>query len=117
MSVDPGESLHVLAAELGTPVGIAHAHVRLLLEVRLSNEGDRRRALEQLQKALARLSDLSHETSALANWLDREDSPVVRIDAARLVESVMSPPSNSRVVLDTSDLPAMAALTSADCPQ
>jgi signal transduction histidine kinase len=45
MSVDISDILHVLAHELRTPVGIAHGYVRLLLEERLSQESDRRRAL------------------------------------------------------------------------
>jgi signal transduction histidine kinase len=68
--VEINEILHVLAHELRTPVGIAHGYVRLLLEERLPGEAERRRALEQMQKALARLSDLSHETSALAAWYE-----------------------------------------------
>lgn len=70
MPVEISDILHVLAHELRTPVGIAHGYVRLLLEDRLPGEADRRRALEQMQKALARLSDLSHETTALAAWYE-----------------------------------------------
>ena len=70
MPVEISDILHVLAHELRTPVGIAHGYVRLLLDDRLPGEAERRRALEQIQKALARLSDLSHETSALAAWYE-----------------------------------------------
>ena len=72
MPVDISDILHVLAHELRTPVGIAHGYVRLLLEDRLHQEADRRRALEQMQKALGRLSDLSHESTALASWFEQD---------------------------------------------
>src|SRR5262245_37423647 len=90
MSVVIGDVLHVLAHELRTPVGIAHGYVRLLLEDRLPAESDRRRALEQLQKALGRLTDLSHETSALANWYERDESAAVAVGTRSLLDAVMS---------------------------
>ena len=72
MTVDVNDILHVLAHELRTPVGIAHGYVRLLLENDFPSEADRRRALEQMQKALGRLSDLSQETTSLAAWYEQD---------------------------------------------
>ena len=92
MPVDIGDLLHVLAHELRTPVGIAHGYVRLLLEDRLPQEADRRRALEQLQKALSRLTDLSHESSALANWFEREAQPPARVRVRELMDAVAATP-------------------------
>src|SRR4029453_11667771 len=89
MSVDIGDILHVLAHELRTPVGIAHGYVRLLLEDRLPAESDRRRALAQLQKALGRLTDLSHQASALANWYERTESARAVVETRMLVDAVM----------------------------
>src|SRR4029450_12367478 len=90
MSVDIGDVLHVLAHELRNPGGIAHGYVRLLLEDRLAAESDRRRALEQLQKALGRLTELSHDTSALANWYERDESDPAPVETRALLDAVMS---------------------------
>ena len=81
MSVDISGILHVLAHELRTPVGIAHGYVRLLLEDRLPQDHDRRRALEQMQKALGRLTELSHESTRLAAWFEQDHGPVVDVSA------------------------------------
>ena len=89
MPVEISDILHVLAHELRTPVGIAHGYVRLLLEDRLPGEADRRRALEQMQKALARLSDLSHETTALAAWYELP-SDANPSEARAIIEGVRS---------------------------
>lgn len=71
MPVDISAVLHVLAHELRTPTGIAQGYVRLLLEDRLPEPADQRRAIEQMQKALTRIGELSHESSALATLLDQ----------------------------------------------
>lgn len=89
MPVEISDILHVLAHELRTPVGIAHGYVRLLLEDRLPGEADRRRALEQMQKALARLSDLSHETTALAAWYELPSDANLS-EARAIIEGVRS---------------------------
>jgi signal transduction histidine kinase len=114
MSVEIGVLLHVLAHEMRTPVGIAHGYVRLLLEGRLPEEKDRRRALEQLQKALGRLSDISHESSALADWLEREDPEAVAIGARKLLDTVLDTGFDAPVTADSSGVSADAALTTAD---
>lgn len=89
MPVDIGNVLHVLAHELRTPVGIAHGYIRMLLDDRLADPEDRRRALEQTQKALARVSELSQESSRLANWFDEEHGPATEhIALGNLVERV-----------------------------
>ena len=85
MPVEINDILHVLAHELRTPVGIAHGYVRLLLEDRISEAPDRKRALEQVQKALARLTALSNETTALAAWHEQDAVPNDRRAGARAV--------------------------------
>lgn len=102
MSVDIAKLLHVLAHELRTPSGIAQGYLRMLLEDRLSDPADRRRAIEQAQKALARVSELTHESTELADWMETERSTVDTIDAGTLVERALSiaaidPPSNVQV--------------------
>ena len=88
MPVDFSDILHVLAHELRTPVGIAHGYVRLLLEERLPQESDRRRALEQMQKALGRLTELSHESSRLATWYQRDGASDEVVAATVILERV-----------------------------
>jgi signal transduction histidine kinase len=88
MSVDISDILHVLAHELRTPVGIAHGYVRLLLDERLSQESDRRRALEQMQKALGRLSDLSQESSQLATWFEQDRQNAAVVSAKNVLDQV-----------------------------
>jgi hypothetical protein len=114
MSVEIGNVLHVLAHELRTPVGIAHGYVRLLLEDRLGAEADRRRALEQLQKALGRLSDLSHETSALANWFERAEAPAIAVDARELLDSVMTTSFEVPIAADISAVAEGTRVATAD---
>ena len=105
MSVEINDVLHVLAHELRTPVGIAHGYVRLLLEERLTEERDRRRALEQMQKALGRLSDLSHESTALASWYELDHSAPQRVEARALIEHVAEATYDSPVTVETSAVP------------
>ena len=105
MPVDVNDILHVLAHELRTPVGIAHGYVRLLLEDRLPREEDRRRALEQMQKALTRLSDLSHETTALAVWYEHEAKDSRHGNSVRaIVDGVRTASYECPVIFDTPDL-------------
>ena len=115
MPVDINDILHVLAHELRTPVGIAHGYVRLLLEDRLSGEEDRRRALEQTQKALARLTDLSHETTALASWYEQETGTNRRQSAVSdIVDGVRSASYEHPVSFDTSQISNAAKLRTSD---
>lgn len=114
MRVDINEILHVLAHELRTPVGIAHGYVRLLLEERLTQESDRRRALEQMQKALGRLSDLSHESSALAAWYEQDHSIPHPLDARKLIDHVADANYDFPVTVETSDVPPGVVLTTMD---
>ena len=113
MPVDINDILHVLAHELRTPVGIAHGYVRLLLEERLPQEADRRRALEQMQKALARLSDLSNESTALASWYEHDGAEPQHIDARALIERVADADYEFPVTIETCDL-ADALVTTTD---
>src|SRR5690606_33071025 len=96
-----------------TPVGIAHGYVRLLLEDRLP-EPERRRALEQMQKALGRLSDLSRESTALASWLEQEQRADQTIDARELIARVGDATYDWPVTVDTDSLPEGASVPTAD---
>jgi hypothetical protein len=114
MSVDVNDVLHVLAHELRTPVGIAHGYVRLLLEDRLTQEADRRRALEQMQKALGRLSELSNESTALANWYEQDHSRPQCVEARVLMQQVAEADYDSPVTVDTGDISERLAVRSSD---
>ena len=114
MSVDINDILHVLAHELRTPVGIAHGYVRLLLEERLTQESDRRRALEQMQKALGRLSDLSHESTALASWYEQDHSTARHVDARALIGHVSDADFDFPVTVEASEIPAGVTVPTSD---
>jgi signal transduction histidine kinase len=114
MPVDINDILHVLAHELRTPVGIAHGYVRLLLEERLHQETDRRRALEQMQKALGRLSDLSHESTALAAWYEQEHTEAHPVPARTLLGRVAEAEYDFPVTVDLSNLPERCLVRSPD---
>ena len=104
MAVEINDILHVLAHELRTPVGIAHGYVRLLLDDRLPQEAERRRALEQMQKALGRLSELSHETTALASWYEQDSTHIQAVDATALAQRVANADYDFPVTVETSDV-------------
>jgi hypothetical protein len=114
MSVDINDVLHVLAHELRTPVGIAHGYVRLLLEERLTQESDRRRALEQMQKALGRLSDLSHESTALASWYEQDHSNAQPVEARTLIDHVAQHEYEFPVTVATADVPPGVRVATTD---
>jgi signal transduction histidine kinase len=114
MSVEINDVLHVLAHELRTPVGIAHGYVRLLLEERLTEESDRRRALEQMQKALGRLSDLSHESTALASWYEQDHSTAQHVEARALIERVADANYDFPVTVDPGDVSAGKVVKTSD---
>jgi hypothetical protein len=62
----------------------------MLLEDRLTDSADRRRALEQTQKALARVGELTQEGTRLANWLEvSERSARAPITVQVLLERVV----------------------------
>ena len=91
MPVDISSVLHVLAHELRTPAGIAQGYLRMLLDEKLTEPADRRRALEQTQKALARVSELTAESSRLARWLQEQHGPPrASLDARALIARVVS---------------------------
>jgi signal transduction histidine kinase len=110
VAVEINDILHVLAHELRTPVGIAHGYVRLLLDDRLPQETERRRALEQMQKALARLSDLSHETTSLASWYEQDPNQVLAVDAKALAQCVADADYDFPVTVEISDVRDGAAI-------
>ncbi|HUE89059.1 MAG TPA: histidine kinase dimerization/phospho-acceptor domain-containing protein [Vicinamibacterales bacterium] len=114
MPVDIHDILHVLAHELRTPVGIAHGYVRLLLEERLHQETDRRRALEQMQKALGRLSDLSYESTALATWYEQDHTTPHPVAARTLIERVAEADYEWPVTVDSTDVVDGRAVLTAD---
>jgi hypothetical protein len=114
MPVDISDILHVLAHELRTPVGIAHGYVRLLLEDRLPQESDRRRALEQMQKALGRLTELSHESSRLATWYERDGDGERLVPAAEILERVDQVGYDFPVSVDRSGVPDGACIRTDD---
>src|SRR5688572_8666911 len=91
MPVDITTLLHVLPPELPPPAATAQRYLRMLLEDRLTEAADQRRAIEQTQKAVARVSELTLESSRLARWLDEQhDAPRSSIDAHVLVTRVAS---------------------------
>jgi hypothetical protein len=113
MPVEIHDILHVLAHELRTPVGIAQGYVRLLLDDRLPHEADRRRALEQTQKALGRLGELSSETTALASWYDEGRGACTHAGARTLLERVAAATYESPVTVDAGNVSdAMTVRTS-----
>lgn len=114
MSVDISDILHVLAHELRTPVGIAHGYVRLLLEERLHQESDRRRALEQMQQALGRLSDLSHESSRLATWFEHDVNALGAVAAASVMAQVADAEYDAPVAFDLGALSDAATIRTCD---
>jgi signal transduction histidine kinase len=114
MSVDFSDILHVLAHELRTPIGIAHGYVRLLLEDRLPQDADRRRALEQMQKALGRLSELSQESSVLAAWFEQTGTDYARIAPRALLERVAAAEYEWPVKIDTTQVNGNGVLRTRD---
>jgi hypothetical protein len=114
MRVDINDVLHVLAHELRTPVGIAHGYVRLLLEERLTAESDRRRALEQMQKALGRLSELSHESTALAAWYEQDHSTPQHVAVRALIQHVAAADYDFPVTVETGNIPESVTVRTTD---
>jgi signal transduction histidine kinase len=104
MPVDLSDVLHVLAHELRGPSGIAQGYLRMLLEDRLTDSAERRRVLEQTQRALARVSELTNESSELANWFkaQHESKAAGHVDARALIERAaastdVEPAPNARI--------------------
>src|SRR5262245_23854332 len=114
MAVEINDILHVLAHELRTPVGIAHGYVRLLLDDRLPQETDRRRALEQMQKALGRLSELSHETTSLASWYEQDPRQRQDVEAKVLAQCVADAQYEWPVTVEIGDVHQDAIVRTTD---
>lgn len=104
MPVEINDILHVLAHELRTPVGIAHGYVRLLLEDRLPDGSERRRALEQTQKALTRLTELSHEATALASHYEQDHNGHQEVSTNELSQQLAAAEYDFPVSVETIDL-------------
>jgi signal transduction histidine kinase len=115
MPVDISSVLHVLAHELRTPAGIAQGYLRMLLDEKLTEAADKRRALEQTQKALARVSELTAESSRLARWLEEQHASApasldLQVLIARVVsEAGVEPPLRAKV-----DVPPGLAIATPD---
>lgn len=100
MPVDTGEVLHVLAHELRTPTGIAQGYARLLLDDRLTDPAEQRRALEQIQKALGRIAELSHQSSALAGLLELDRAPAtIELSVADVVDRISNSGGDHEIIV------------------
>jgi hypothetical protein len=109
MSVDIGNVLHVLVHELRTPAGIAQGYLRMLADERLTDPADRRKAMEQTQKAVTRITEIANESSRLAGWFERAGAPKSeRIDARALIDRVVNDGSVSAALSSRIDIPPSA---------
>jgi signal transduction histidine kinase len=91
MAVDISGVLHVLAHEFRTPSGIAQGYLRMLLDDRLTTAADQRRALEQALQALGRISELTRESSRLAEWCENNQERASNdVDARVFVDQVVA---------------------------
>ncbi|MGE0041394.1 MAG: hypothetical protein AB7H88_07925 [Vicinamibacterales bacterium] len=89
MELDVGALLHLLAHELRAPASVAQGYLRMLREDRLGPPAERERAIAQAQAAIARVSELTHQASALADLLDGgRPAPVAADLASVLAEAV-----------------------------
>jgi two-component system OmpR family sensor kinase len=71
MHVDTAPMLRILAHELRTPAGVAQGYIRMVLEGRLTDPAEQRRALEHTHDAISRMSALGREASEVASWIER----------------------------------------------
>lgn len=75
------------------------------MDDRLTDPDDRRKAIEQAQKAIARVSELANEGSLLASWVERpQDAANSRIAARSLIDRVIAGASNGATVLAQVDV-------------
>jgi K+-sensing histidine kinase KdpD len=110
MRVDSAVALRVLAHELRSPAGVAQGYVRMLLEGRLPEPAEQRRALEQIRNVLARIGQLSRQASEAASWLERaEGAAPQRIDARGLVDAAIRAVERTHALDSVFDLPEGAA--------
>jgi signal transduction histidine kinase len=116
MPVDIGNVLHVLVHELRTPAGIAQGYLRMLADDRLTEPADRRKAMEQAQKAVTRITEIASESSRLAGWFDRADATKSeRIDARALIDRVVNDAAASTALLARVDVePSAGAVETVD---
>jgi hypothetical protein len=76
----------------------------MLMDDRLTDPADRRKAIEQAQRAIARVSELANEGSLLASWMEQQALPDRRIDARVLVDRVVAGASNGAAVSSRVDI-------------
>jgi hypothetical protein len=70
----------------------------MLIEDRLNDPADRRKAIEQAQKAVARVSELANEGSRLAAWFEEPHAAPQPIDARSLIDRVVAGASDGATV-------------------
>ena len=81
----------------------------MLMDDRLTDPADRRKAIEQAQKAIARVSELAAEGSQLAAWVEQpQASPDKRIDARTLIDRVVAGASEGVAVTPRVEITAAA---------
>ncbi len=90
MVVEMSQALRVLAHELRSPTGVAQGYVRMLLDGRLSDPAEQRRALEQVRDVIGRIGMLSRQASEAASWLECADVASHRVTVSALVEDLRS---------------------------
>lgn len=116
MPVDIGNLLHVLAHELRTPAGIVQGYLRMLMDDRLTDPADRRKAIEQALRATTRVSELATEGSRLASWVEQAQAPPgERVDARALIDRVVAGASDGAAVASRVDIaPAAGQVATVD---
>jgi hypothetical protein len=67
-----------------------------------------------MQRALARLSDLGHQSTALAAWYERADDPLHSVPVKHLIEVIGGAEYEWPVTVDTSEVPEDACVRTAD---
>lgn len=83
---DAEKALNLLLHELRTPLSVAQGYLRLLLEDRLTDDEERKRAMTQSMAALGRISDLCAGAGELANAVPRAETH--RYTAAELMTAL-----------------------------
>ena len=88
----------------------------MLMDDRLTDPADRRKAIEQAQKAIARVSELANEGSLLATWMQQQPpSPSEPIDARSLIDRVVAGASDGVTLASRVDIaPAAGRVTTID---
>lgn len=115
MRVDTASVLRILAHELRTPAGVAQGYIRMVLEGRLPDPAEHRRALEHTHDAIGRLSVLGRQASEVAAWMDRSAAPRWRrLDLRALLDTVLAGLGADRVDISLTALDASVAIRTCD---